>query len=60
MAMELKTKNQQLAPQANCSPYLARQMSKWFYDAFTGVATGAARCGSFVENAFSLLVVSSR
>jgi hypothetical protein len=24
---------------------------KWFYDTFTGVATGAARCGSFVGGA---------
>jgi hypothetical protein len=26
-------------------------MSKWFYDIFTGAATGAARCGSFVGGA---------
>jgi hypothetical protein len=26
-------------------------MSKWFYDTFTGAATGAARCGSFVGGA---------
>jgi hypothetical protein len=26
---------------AKCAPYLARQMSKWFYDTFTGAATGA-------------------
>jgi hypothetical protein len=42
------------------SPFLARQMSKWFYDASTEAATGAARCGSFVGKVFSLLVVSSR
>jgi hypothetical protein len=41
------------------SPYLVHQMLKWFYDTSTGAATGAARCGSFVGKAFSLLVVSS-
>jgi hypothetical protein len=41
------------------SPYLVRQMLKWFYDTSTGAATGAARCGSFMGKAFSLLVVSS-
>jgi hypothetical protein len=30
-------------------PSLARQMSKWFCDTSIGAATGAARCGSFVE-----------
>jgi hypothetical protein len=25
---------------AKCPPYLARQMSKWFYDTSTGAATG--------------------
>jgi hypothetical protein len=34
-----------------CAPYLARQVSKWFYDTSTGAATGAARCGSFVGGA---------
>jgi hypothetical protein len=34
--------------------------SKWFYDTSTGATPGAARCGSFVRNVFSLLVVSSR
>jgi hypothetical protein len=29
-------------------------LSKWFYDTSTEVATGAARCGSFAEKAFSL------
>jgi hypothetical protein len=38
MTMELKTKNQRLAPQANYFPYLVRQMSKWFYDTSTGAA----------------------
>jgi hypothetical protein len=33
------------------APYLARQMSKWFCDTSTGVATGAARCGYFVRRA---------
>jgi hypothetical protein len=33
-------------------------LSKWFCDTFTGVATGVARCGSFVGKTFSLLVVS--
>jgi hypothetical protein len=42
------------------SPYLVRQMLKWFYDTSTGAATGATRCGSFMGKAFSLLVVSSR
>jgi hypothetical protein len=27
-------------------PYLAHQMSKWFYDTSTDTATRAARCGS--------------
>jgi hypothetical protein len=60
MAMELKTKNQRLAPQANCFPHLARQISKWFCDTSTEAATGVVCCGSFVGKAFSLLVVSSR
>jgi hypothetical protein len=33
-------------------------MSKWFYDTFTGAATGATRCGSFIEEGFVLLVAS--
>jgi hypothetical protein len=32
--------------------------SRWFYDTSTGVATGAARCGSFVGGGFGLLVAS--
>jgi hypothetical protein len=36
------------------------KLSKWFCDTSTGAATGAARCGSFVGKAFSLLVVSPR
>jgi hypothetical protein len=35
-------------------------LSKWFCDTSTGAAIGAARYGSFVGKAFSLLVVSSR
>jgi hypothetical protein len=35
-----------------------RMMSKWFYDTSTSVATGAARCGSFVGGGFGLLVAS--
>jgi hypothetical protein len=27
-------------------PFLAHQMSKWFYDTFTGTATRVAHCGS--------------
>jgi hypothetical protein len=34
------------------------QLSKWFCDTFTGAATGAARCGSFVEEGFCFLVAS--
>jgi hypothetical protein len=56
MALELKTKNQRLAPLANCFPFLARQMSKLFYD----TSTGATRCGSFAGNAFSLFGCSPR
>jgi hypothetical protein len=37
-----------------------RCLSKRFYDTFTGAATGAAHCGSFVGNVFSLLVVNCR
>jgi hypothetical protein len=40
-----------LLPEKYQAPYLARQMSKWFYDTSTGVATGAARCVSFVRGA---------
>jgi hypothetical protein len=43
---------------AKCAPFLARQMSKWFYDTSTGAATGAARCGSYVGGGFGLLVAS--
>jgi hypothetical protein len=44
-----KTKNGEMR-----TPYLARQMSKWFYDTSIGAATGAARCGSFVGGHISL------
>jgi hypothetical protein len=40
-----------LLPEKHQPPFLARQMSKWFYDTSTGAATGAARCGSFVGGA---------
>jgi hypothetical protein len=33
-------------------------VSKWFYDTFTGAATGVARCDSFVGEGFGLLIVS--
>jgi hypothetical protein len=39
-------------PQA---PFLARQISKWFYDTSTGTATRAARCGSFISEGLSRL-----
>jgi hypothetical protein len=45
-------------PEKHQAPYLARQMSKWFYDISTGAATGADRCGSFVREGFGLLVAS--
>jgi hypothetical protein len=45
-------------PEKHKAPYLARQMSKWFYDISTDAATGAARCGSFVGGSFGLLVTS--
>jgi hypothetical protein len=35
-------------------------MPKWFYDTFTGAATGVARYGSFVGEGFRLLVISYR
>jgi hypothetical protein len=35
-------------------------LSSRFYDSSTGAATGAARCGSFVEEDFGLLVTSQR
>jgi hypothetical protein len=28
---------------------------KWFYDTFTGTATGAVRCGSFVREGLCVL-----
>jgi hypothetical protein len=34
------------------------QILKWFYDTFTGLATRAARYGSFVGERFGLLVAS--
>jgi hypothetical protein len=52
-----------MAPQYNIGLYsnpVASQgiMSKWFYDTFTDAVTGAARCGSFIEEGFTLLVAS--
>jgi hypothetical protein len=41
-------------PVSRQNPYLAHQISKWFYDTSTGAATGAAHCGSFAGKAFSL------
>jgi hypothetical protein len=60
MAMELKTKNQWLAPQANCFPLASAPNVKVVLRHFHWSHSGAARCGSFVGKAFSLLVVSSR
>jgi hypothetical protein len=40
-----------LLPEKHQAPYLAHQMSKWFYDISTGAAIGAARCGSFIGGA---------
>jgi hypothetical protein len=34
-----------------CFLFLYSKPSKWFYDTFTGAATGAARCGSFIGGA---------
>jgi hypothetical protein len=36
------------------SPFLARQMSKWFYDTSTGAVTRATSCGFFVVEGFDL------
>jgi hypothetical protein len=58
MAMKLKTKNG--GKNQKYSPFLARQMSKWFYDISTSTATGAAHCGSFDRKCFGLLVISYR
>jgi hypothetical protein len=38
--------------------YLVRQMSKWFYDTSTGIATRAVHCGSFVGEGLGLSNVS--
>jgi hypothetical protein len=38
------------------SPYLARQMSKWFYDTSSGTATRAACGGSLIGGAKVLRV----
>jgi hypothetical protein len=54
IVMKLKIKNDE----KNLSPFLARQMSKWFYNTSTGTATRAARCGSLFGKDLRLLVVS--
>jgi hypothetical protein len=54
IVMKLKIKNDE----KNLSPFLARQMSKWFYNTSTGTTTRAARCGSLFGKGFRLLVVS--
>jgi hypothetical protein len=38
--------------QKKISPFLAHQMSNWFYDTSTGTATRAARCGSLFGKTF--------
>jgi hypothetical protein len=43
-----------LCGQINIIPWT--MLSKWFYDTSIGVATGAARCGSFIGGSFDLLV----
>jgi hypothetical protein len=45
-------------PEKHQAPYLARQMSNWFYDTSTGATIGAAHCGSFVREGFGLLVAT--
>jgi hypothetical protein len=40
------------------TPFLTRQMSKWFYDTSTGAAIGVACCDSFIGECFGLLVAS--
>jgi hypothetical protein len=47
-------------PLRTATSLLVLTLSKWFYDIFTGVTTEVVRCGSFMENVFSLLVVNSR
>jgi hypothetical protein len=53
MVMKLKTKNDE-----KNSPFLAHQMSNWFYDTSTGTATRAVHCGSLFGKGFRLLVVN--
>jgi hypothetical protein len=44
---------------AKCAPYLARQMSKWFYDTSTGAAPREQpTVVLLLEGAFGLLVAS--
>jgi hypothetical protein len=47
-------------PRTMKSPYLVRQMSKWFYNTSTGTATGAVNCGSFVGEGLDISDVSYR
>jgi hypothetical protein len=42
------------------TPFLAHQMSKWFYDTSIGTATRAVRCGSFVGEGSGIPDVSYR
>jgi hypothetical protein len=42
------------------APFLAHQMSKWFYDTFTGTATKATCCGLFVREGLGIPDVSYR
>jgi hypothetical protein len=48
MATKLKPRMVEKKSKITATPYLARQMLKWFYDTSTGAATGASRYGSFV------------
>jgi hypothetical protein len=47
-------------PEKHQAPFLTRQMSKWFCDTSTGVATTSPRYGSFVGEDFDLLVAKKR
>jgi hypothetical protein len=49
-----------MCPEAPAPPFLARQMSKWFCDTFTGAAIKATRYCSFVREGFDPLVVRYR
>jgi hypothetical protein len=47
-------------PRTTKTPYLVRQMLKWFYDTSNGTVTRAAHCGSFVGDGLGLSGVSYR